>query len=173
MVRSPVDICLGTRPSQAAKSRPLENASPAPIAAIIELEMIGPMPRTLISCLQLESGRAMASISLDKPSMRSSSRCQSPVRSSMMRTMRGEPAADWQLRRRCPSDAVAANKFRASDAHDAQLRRHPVQHLVDGLADRMQRAATARAAFAIDVENNLLAWQMFGQRPAFRLRIRR
>ena len=30
MVRSPVEICLGTRPNQAAKSRPLENASPAP-----------------------------------------------------------------------------------------------------------------------------------------------
>jgi hypothetical protein len=33
MVRSPVEICLGTRPSQAAKSRPFENPSPAPIAA--------------------------------------------------------------------------------------------------------------------------------------------
>ena len=35
----------------AAKSRPLENTSPAPIAAIIALEMIGPMPGTLISLL--------------------------------------------------------------------------------------------------------------------------
>jgi hypothetical protein len=57
-VRSPVDICLGTRPSQAAKSRPLENTSPAPIAATIALEMIGPMPGTLISRSQLESRRA-------------------------------------------------------------------------------------------------------------------
>jgi hypothetical protein len=32
---SPVEICFGTRPSQAAKSRPLENASPLPIAATI------------------------------------------------------------------------------------------------------------------------------------------
>src|SRR6516165_4192930 len=48
MVRSPVEICLGTRPSQAAKSRPLENASPAPIAATIALEMIGPTPGALI-----------------------------------------------------------------------------------------------------------------------------
>ena len=47
MVRSPVEICLGTRPSQAAKSRPLVNTSPAPIAATIALEMIGPMPGTL------------------------------------------------------------------------------------------------------------------------------
>ncbi len=47
MVRSPVEICFGTRPSQAAKSRPLENASPLPIAATMALEMIGPMPGTL------------------------------------------------------------------------------------------------------------------------------
>src|SRR4029453_5787740 len=40
MVRSPVEICLGTRPRKAAKSRPLENTSPAPIAATIALEMI-------------------------------------------------------------------------------------------------------------------------------------
>src|SRR5262249_10913161 len=40
MVRSPVDICLGTSPSQAAKSRPFVNASPAPIAATIALERV-------------------------------------------------------------------------------------------------------------------------------------
>src|SRR6202023_1003898 len=77
MVRSPVEICLGTRPSQAAKSRPLENTSPAPIAATIALEMIGPIPGTLISRSQPASWRAMASISFDKPSMRSSNRRQS------------------------------------------------------------------------------------------------
>src|SRR6516162_8961903 len=48
MVRSPVEICLGTSPSQAAKSRPFANASPLPIAATIALEMIGPVPGTLI-----------------------------------------------------------------------------------------------------------------------------
>src|SRR5712664_3759324 len=31
IVRSPVDICLGTSPSQAEKSRPLANAPPLPI----------------------------------------------------------------------------------------------------------------------------------------------
>src|SRR5215468_9490325 len=46
IVRSPVEICFGTRPSQAPKSRPFENASPVPIAATIALEMIGPMPGT-------------------------------------------------------------------------------------------------------------------------------
>src|SRR6266851_3606153 len=46
--RSPVEICLGTSPSQAPKSRPLENTSPVPIAATMALEMIGPMPGTVI-----------------------------------------------------------------------------------------------------------------------------
>ena len=40
MVRSPVEICFGTSPSQAAKSRPLVNTSPAPIAATIALEVV-------------------------------------------------------------------------------------------------------------------------------------
>jgi sulfite reductase (NADPH) hemoprotein beta-component len=35
IVRSPVEICFGTSPSQAPKSRPLENTSPVPIAANI------------------------------------------------------------------------------------------------------------------------------------------
>jgi hypothetical protein len=38
--------------SQAPKSRPLENTSPVPIAATIALEMIGPMPGTVISRTQ-------------------------------------------------------------------------------------------------------------------------
>src|SRR6267142_1672044 len=49
IVRSPVEICLGTSPSQAPKLRPFENASPVPIAATMALEMIGPMPGTVIS----------------------------------------------------------------------------------------------------------------------------
>src|SRR6516225_3732283 len=93
MVRSPVEICLGTSPSQAAKSRPLENASPAPIAATIALEMIGPIPGTLIKRSQPTSRRARTSISLDRPSMRSSSRRQSPARSSITRIMRGDRAS--------------------------------------------------------------------------------
>src|SRR5262245_42787818 len=66
MVRSPVEICLGTSPSQAAKSRPFVNASPVPIAATIALEMIGPIPGTLIKRSQPASRRARTSISLDK-----------------------------------------------------------------------------------------------------------
>ena len=34
IVRSPVEICLGTSPSQALKSRPLEKTSSVPIAAV-------------------------------------------------------------------------------------------------------------------------------------------
>jgi hypothetical protein len=56
--RSPVEICLGTSPSQAAKSRPFVNASPVPIAATIALEMIGPIPGTLIKRSQPASRHA-------------------------------------------------------------------------------------------------------------------
>src|ERR1700749_1958524 len=102
MVRSPVEICLGTRPSQAAKSRPLENPSPVPIAATMALEMIGPMPGTLISRTHAGSRRASSSISLDSSSMRRSSQRQSPARPSMARAMRGEKA--WQF---CSQEALA------------------------------------------------------------------
>jgi hypothetical protein len=54
-VRSPVEICFGTIPSQAPKSRPFEKAPPLPIAATIALEMIGPMPGTVINRLQAAS----------------------------------------------------------------------------------------------------------------------
>src|SRR4029077_19179656 len=72
IVRSPVEICLGTSPNHAAKSRPLEKLSPVPIAATMALEMIGPMPGTLIRRSHPASRLASSSISLDKPSMRSS-----------------------------------------------------------------------------------------------------
>jgi hypothetical protein len=58
MVRSPVEICLGTSPSQAAKSRPLVNASLVPIAAAIALEMIGPIPGTLTCIRSITMRRA-------------------------------------------------------------------------------------------------------------------
>src|SRR5215831_21391935 len=90
MVRSPVDICLGTRPSQAEKSRPLANAAPLPIAATIALEMIGPMPGTVITLRQLSSLFASVPISSVTVSIRSSSRRQSLARSATMRAMRGE-----------------------------------------------------------------------------------
>ena len=75
MVRSAVEICLGTNPSHAAKSRPLEKLSPVPIAATMALEMIGSMPGMLIKLSHPASHLANSSISLDQTSMRSSSRC--------------------------------------------------------------------------------------------------
>ena len=80
IVRSPVEICFGTRPSQAPKSRPLQNTSPVPIAATAALEIIGPMPGTVINRSQpVSSWWASTPISSDTLSMRSSSRRQSPM----------------------------------------------------------------------------------------------
>src|ERR1700745_2891877 len=74
---SPVDICLGTRPSQAEKSRPRVKAVPLPIAATTALEMIGPMPGIVIKCRQGSVFLESASISPLTVSMRSSRRRQS------------------------------------------------------------------------------------------------
>ena len=76
--------------SQAEKSRPLANAAPLPIAATIALEIIGPMPGTVITLRQLSSLFASASMSSVTFSMRSSRSRQSPARSATMRIMRGE-----------------------------------------------------------------------------------
>src|SRR5262245_21096182 len=69
MVRSPVEICLGTRSSQAPKSRPLPNTSPVPIAATVALEMMGPMPGTVINryvvLLQRSAGYGVKAIDAD------------------------------------------------------------------------------------------------------------
>src|SRR4029450_11148236 len=65
---------FGNEPQPGGKGATLGDTSPAPIAATIALEMIAPTPGTLISRSQLASWRAMASISFDKPSTRSSSR---------------------------------------------------------------------------------------------------
>src|SRR5262245_39053723 len=99
MVRSPVEICLGTRPSQAAKSRSLQKTSPVPIAATIALEMSGPMPGMLISRSHPESCLASSAISPDNSSMRSSSRRQSAAKPLMIRTMRGERTSECFLLR--------------------------------------------------------------------------
>jgi hypothetical protein len=107
----PVDICLGNRPSQAAKSRSLVNASPVPIAATIALEMIGPMPGTLISRSQPASWRAMALISPDKPSIRSSSRRRQPNPRSLTPTDY-ERVRDW-LRKSLPQDSAGRIRYGA------------------------------------------------------------
>src|SRR5215470_20198682 len=75
---------------QAPKSRPLENTAPLPIAATIALEMIGPMPGTVINRLHPGSWLATIWISPDRLWIRSSSRRQSAARSSITCTIRSE-----------------------------------------------------------------------------------
>src|SRR5256714_3972355 len=161
IVRSPVDICFGTSPSQAPKSRPFENGSPVPIAATIALEMSGPMPGMLISRAQPWSCRASASISLERPSMRSSSRRQSPERSSMIRNMRGESTSvrlarmsgNSARRKRSPwrTAIPALQQERADLIDDAgalthQSLAHPMQGLQIKLVGRLGRDKFHRRA---------------------------
>ena len=68
----------------------LANAPPLPIAATIALEMIGPIPGTVITLRQLSSLFANVSISSVTASIRSSSCRQSVARSATMHNMRGE-----------------------------------------------------------------------------------
>ena len=65
-VRSPVDYCFGTRPSQAPKSRPCLKPLPVPIVATTALEMIGPIPGTVIRCWQAGSFLQRLSISSER-----------------------------------------------------------------------------------------------------------
>jgi len=55
----------------------LENTSPVPIAATVALEMIGPMPGTVIRRSHAGSCSTTLVMLVDKPSMRSSSPRQS------------------------------------------------------------------------------------------------
>lgn len=87
--RPPVLYCLGTKPTQAAKSRPRSNASPCPIAATIAVDIIGPIPGIVITLAQFSSDWLISSISVETASMRSSSHAQSlrrPRRIPRMRT---------------------------------------------------------------------------------------
>jgi hypothetical protein len=70
MGRPPVEICLGTMPSQAPKSRPFANMSSLPMVATVALEMVGPIPGTVISRSQPLSLRASVSISAETSSTR-------------------------------------------------------------------------------------------------------
>lgn len=74
MVRPPVLYCRGTRPTHAAKSRPRSKASPSPTAATIAVEIIGPIPGTVMTLTQFSSDRLISSISFETLSIRSSSR---------------------------------------------------------------------------------------------------
>jgi hypothetical protein len=68
--------------------------------------------------------------------------------------------------------AAAASIFGPPDAHDAQLRGNPIQHLTHAFADGMESMTATRAVRTIDAENDVLARQMIGQRLALGPRIR-
>src|SRR5215510_3477382 len=93
IVRSPVDSCFGTSPSQAPKSRPCVKPAPLPIAATTALEMIGPTPGTVITRWQASSCSTSDSMSADTAAMRSSNRRQSWTSSAMRLTILGDSAA--------------------------------------------------------------------------------
>jgi len=52
IVRSPVDICFGTRPEPGGEVAALTECRTVAIAATIALAVIGPIPGTLIRPLQ-------------------------------------------------------------------------------------------------------------------------
>ena len=62
--------------------------------------------------------------------------------------------------------AGPARVFRTGDAHDARLRRYPVQHLADAFADGVKRTTTTVADISADIEHYVLARQMIGERLA-------
>lgn len=60
----PVEYCLGTKPSHAARSRALRNCSPLPTAASTAVAPNAPMPGIVISRRATSSRSAIASISI-------------------------------------------------------------------------------------------------------------
>ena len=75
------------------------------------------------------------------------------------------PLCSRRLRHRL---AGPAGVFGTGGADYAKLSRNPIQHLAHALADDMQRAAAAAADRALNVEADLFARQMIGQRLATR-----
>ena len=65
----PVECSPGTTPSQAANPRPFLKAAPLPMAAIVAVAVIGPMPGIATSRLQGSSSPAMRTISLSDSSI--------------------------------------------------------------------------------------------------------
>ena len=64
--------------------------------------------------------------------------------------------------------AGPAGVFRTRGAQDAKLRRDPIQHLADALANQMESTAAAAADPAVHIEQNVFSWQMIGQRTTSR-----
>ncbi len=85
----------------------------------------------------------------------------------------GQAFGDRALRGRSLVDgpAGATAITRPTDTDDPQTRRHMVEHLRDGLADRMQRTAAARAGMVLDIEAPVLARQLCRQAWSINLRL--
>jgi hypothetical protein len=82
---------------------------------------------------------------------------------------RRHAAIDWPLRRGCLHHrALAGTASIAWPAHHfhAQLGRNQIEHLGAIVADHVQGAATAGALLALDVDDDLVARQVCGQRTA-------
>lgn len=88
-VRSPVDICRGTSPNQALRSRPLAKPDASPPAATMALEIVGPIPGTVISRWQQASWSANCLISSVRSSIHESSQRQSAESFSIIQTIIG------------------------------------------------------------------------------------
>ena len=88
---------------------------------------------------------------------------------------RRHAAGNWTFRGRRLGDraASATGVLWTGDAQDAKRRRNPIQHLAHAFADGMERAAAASARLAVDIEPDVLARQMIGQRFAPGLRLAR
>jgi len=67
------------------------------------------------------------------------------------------PFGRWCLVNRA---AAATAIFRAPNAQDAQPRRHEVEHLADGFADRMEWAAATRTEALVKIDRDVLTRQM-------------
>ena len=85
----PVVICLGTSPSQAARSRPRPKVSALPIAAASAVAFSGPMPGIVANSRAASSVRAWSANSSSKPWMRRSSPRHSSRMSSIGSRLRG------------------------------------------------------------------------------------
>jgi hypothetical protein len=80
----------------------------------------------------------------------------------LSRSARSWPAHLIELASRAPACCGT------SGTDDAQLSRNPIQHLAHALSDDMQRAATAAADYALNIEADFFARQMAGRRLASR-----
>jgi hypothetical protein len=81
----------------------LENTPPAQIAATMTLEVIGLVLGTAFRCAHAGASCTNLVMSVDKPSMRSSSWRQSKARSWMMRIMRSDSRSEHWARMPCNS----------------------------------------------------------------------